>query len=142
MKFQIGSERYDLQALDRLTLAEILRLEFETESLGRPMKWSQVRAMAEALDGLTAEEFEAHDDSLWVVALGIWVSRLRQGEAVTLAEAIDFPLSDLKFLPEPGDHKPGKASKSPKGSAGGAKPQANGGTSTAAKTSEPPSSPA
>lgn len=138
MRFLIGSQHYDLQALDRLTLAEILRLESETEQLGRPMKWSQVRAMAEALDGLTPEEFEAHDDSLWVVALGIWVSRLRKGEAVTLADAIDFPLSDLKFLPEPEDRKPGKAS-APKGSAGGGK-QAK--TAAAKKTSAPLSSPA
>lgn len=141
MRFTIGSEVYTVQTLDRLTLGEILRLEAETTSLGRPMKWSQIRAMANALDGLEAEEFEDHDDAPWVIALVIWASRLRKGEVLSFAEAIDFPLGELSFLPEPSDHKaPANPTRPPKGSAGGGKRAAA--AKAAKRTSATQSSPA
>ena len=35
----------------------------------------------------------------------IWASRTEAGEQVSLLDAVDFPLDELEWLPEPGDHK-------------------------------------
>lgn len=140
MRFTIGSEMYDLQGLDRLTLGEILKLEAETAALGRPMKWSQIRTMAQELEGLKGDEFEDHDDSPWVVALVVWASRLRKGDTLSFADAIDFPLSDLTFLPDTEDHQVARGPQKPRPASGrGAKAQR---VKAAKKTSAAPSSPA
>lgn len=98
MKIKIGETTYDGKTLDRLTLAEILRLEQETEQFGRAMKWSQLRALADATEGMTAEEFEETDDAPWLIGMIVWVSRLRAGENISFADAIDFPLGDLELI--------------------------------------------
>lgn len=139
MRFTIGSSTvYDMQSLDRLTLLQILRLEVEMKNLGRDMKWRHIREMATSLEGLEGDALEDHDDFMWVVALAIWASRLSKGEETSFAEAIDFAIGDLTFLPEPEDRKPGKAQPR-KGSAGAGKRPAN---KAAMKTSETLSSPA
>lgn len=125
MRFKIDGRLYEAASVDRLSLAQILRLESETAALGRPMKWSQLRQMVDEISTLQEGEFDAHDDAPWVVALTIWASRLNAGENLSFAEAIDFPLADLEYLPDPQDHQApaGKAS-ARKGTGAGGKRQA------------------
>lgn len=139
MRFTIGSAVYDMQSLDRLTLLQILRLERELKELrGEDMKWAQIRAMCSEIDELDGDEQEDHPDFMWVVALGIWASRLGKGEDLAFADAIDFPIGDLTFVPDPEDHKPGKAQRHKGGAEAGNSPA----TKAAKKTSAPRSSPA
>ncbi|MFQ6170365.1 hypothetical protein ACK8HX_02060 [Oryzobacter sp. R7] len=98
MKFSIAGKVYETESVDRLTLRHWMRIETETAELGRPMKWGQVRAMVERAQGLGAK-VEEDDDFPWFIGIVIWASRFTAGESqISLAQAVDFPLSDLEFL--------------------------------------------
>jgi hypothetical protein len=106
MKFKILDTVYDLGSLDRLSLIDILMLEKETRELGNPLRWSQVMQMSADLEALkTKEEKEAYPDILWMSAITIWSSRRIAGDKVSFVEAIDFPMGDMIWLPDPEDHK-------------------------------------
>ena len=140
MRFRIGSTTYEAESVDRLSLANILRLETECASLGRPMKWSDVRSMLRNAEAMTAEELDEHDDAPWVIGLSIWASRLNAGENLTFEEAISFPLSDLEWIADPQDHQSAKDPRKPRPASGrGGKPARK---KAARKTSATPSSPA
>ncbi|HEY2088600.1 MAG TPA: hypothetical protein VGH54_21595 [Mycobacterium sp.] len=147
MRFKIGTKTYNGADLDRLSLKDILMLENETAELGKPLKWTQVQEWEQDLDRLTRivvdetkskavrdaamKEREDHPGNIWVMALVIWSSRRLAGELISFGDAIDFPMKDLQFLPEPTDHKssanPTKA-RPRKGSGRAAKPRAGAAT--------------
>lgn len=103
MKIRLGDETYTPAALDRISLRNLMRLEAETDALGRKMRWSDLRAIARTIGALPQDEAANHDDFPWFLGMLIWAARLEAGESVTFTEAIDFPLGDLEFIPEPGD---------------------------------------
>lgn len=115
-RFRIGATVYEASSILRLTLGQILDLERQTAALGRPLSWSQIKAMMSNLDGVTADDFAGHDDAPWVIALTVYSSRLAAGERMTFAEAVDFPLEDLTILPAPADHSPPRPTKARPGS--------------------------
>lgn len=124
MRFKIGDRVYAAESVDRLSLANILRLETECAELGRPMRWSNIKAMIRNVEELSPEELDDHDDAPWVIALSLWASRLNAGETLTFSEAISFPLSDLQWVPDPEDHKEPAGPQQPRpGSGRGAKRQ-------------------
>lgn len=134
MRFKIGSQVYDAEAIDQLSLRDILQLETETTNMGHPLRWSDVQQISRELADLpTDDERSQHPSAIWLLAITIWASRRRFGEDLTFAQAIDFPLVDLDYLPEPEDHqKPAHPTKARAGSARAAKPRA-----VAATTSPP-----
>jgi len=106
MKFKIENRVYNAASIDELSLKDILQLESETTALGRPLRMNDFKVMSEEIDALkTDAEKQAHPDAPWVLAVTIWASRREQGETMTFGDAIDFPLKQLTFLPEPQDHK-------------------------------------
>jgi hypothetical protein len=119
MKFKIGDTTYDAGALDLLSLKDILMFEKETAELGNPLHWSDVGRMIEELEALkTDREREAHSSAMWVLAITIWSSRRLGGDQMSFGDAIDFPLRDLKWLPDPQDKKaPARPTKARTGSA-------------------------
>ena len=136
MRFMIGTTTYSAADLDRLALKDILLLEQQTADLGHALKWATVERWTTELDALAKiavdkskpkaareaamAERNDHPGHLWVMALVIWASRRLAGEPITFVEAVDFPIGDLTFLPEPEDHKsanPTKARAPRKGSA-------------------------
>jgi hypothetical protein len=122
-RFRIGSTVYEASSILRLTLGQILDLERQTAALGRPLSWSQIKAMMQSLESVSAEAFSGHDDAPWVIALTIYASRLAAGEQVTFAEAVDFPLEDLTILPATEDHsRPGPTKARPGSGRAAAKP--------------------
>lgn len=140
MRFTISGKVYEASSVDRISLANILKLEREAAELGRPLKWSQFKNMVNEASALSAEELDDYDETPWIIALTIWASRLNAGENVTFAQAVDFPLADLQWIPDPQDHKePANPTKSPKASAGDAK---RARAPKVEKTSATPSSPA
>ncbi|MGZ4559483.1 MAG: hypothetical protein ACXVGQ_00370 [Mycobacteriaceae bacterium] len=141
MRVKIGSQTYSASSLDRVSLGNILKLEAETTALGRPMKWKEIRAMANAMQELPLEEVAEHDDLLWFLAMLVWASRLNAGDQVTFGEAIDFPFGDLDFLPEPSDHQAPANPRKARPASGRAASRA-GSKKSARKTSARPSSPA
>ena len=103
MHFKIGGVTYTPAALDRITLRNLIRLEAETVELGRPMRWGELRALADRVSSLPDDEVDSDDDFPWFLGMLIWAARLEAGEAVSFTEAVDFPLGDLEVLPDPGD---------------------------------------
>lgn len=125
MRFKIGGTIYDAESIDRLTLKDILTLEKETTELGHPMLWSDVQRISEEIADLKTErERSEHPAAIWMFAITIWASRHLAGESLTFGEAIDFPLADLDWLPEPADRqKPKRPTKA--GRAGSARAAKN-----------------
>ncbi len=136
MKFKIGDRVYDGTAVDQLSLKMLLELEQQTRDFGRTLTMNDVQAMSAGLDSAkTDAERSAHPDAPWFLAVSIWAARKVAGDAVSFSEAIDFPLNQLTFLPEPQDHKvaTGPKAQARKGSGRAAKPR----HVTSAKTSGP-----
>lgn len=120
MKFRIGDARYEVESVDRLTLAHWMRIERETEALGKPMTWSQVRDLVERVSSLPSwDEAQNDPDFPWLIGIVVWASRVQAGErTLTLEQAVDFPMGDFEFIDDtparPQDHK---------ASGGGARPR-------------------
>lgn len=109
MKFAIAGKSYTVSDIEQLSLWLLLELQSETKDTAQPLDVATVQAMAKTLDELPNDDArKRHPDAPWVLAVTIWASRRLAGEEVTFREAIDFPMSQLSFLPEPGDHKAAK----------------------------------
>lgn len=122
MRFKIGAKIYEAASVDRLSMGDLLRIRSETEAIGIPMTWPEVKTLLEEISIL--DDAEEHPQAMLVIGLTIWASRLNAGEKISLADAVDFPLGDLQWLPEPEDHKePANPTRPPKGSGGGGKRQ-------------------
>ena len=106
MRIKIGDGVYTAAALDRITLRNLIRLEKETTDLGRPMRWGELRALADRVASLPEDEIESDDDFPWFLGMLVWAARLDAGEVVTFSEAVDFPMGDLEILPDPEDEAP------------------------------------
>lgn len=108
MRFKLEGRTYNVATVDRLSLRDLLMLEKETAELGQPMKWSDLKRIVNdtvAAIGAKDEGFEDRDDFPWFLGIIIWAARRDAGEELTFSEAVDFPLADFEFLPEPEDHK-------------------------------------
>ena len=128
-RFRIGSREYHTATADRLTLKHWLTIEQHTGELGRPMTYQDVRAIIDRMEQYATEEEGSKDpDFFWFVGLMVWASRVDSGEPdITLAEAVDFPMGELEWLPDTSDHQAKKGPQKPrsgKGSGRGAKGRA------------------
>ena len=111
MRFKLQGRTYTATAVfDRVPLRDLLALEVELETLGRPMKWSQVREMVQRISHL--DDPEKDPEYMWFLGLLVWGTRRLAGESVNFAEVVDFGLGELEVLPEPQDRK--KAAKDPR----------------------------
>lgn len=109
MRFKLQGRTYTATAVfDRVPLIDLLTLEVELETLGRPMTWAEVREMVQRISHL--DDPESDPQYMWFLGLLVWGTRRLAGESVTFAEAVDFGLGELEMLPEPQDRK--KAAKS------------------------------
>lgn len=106
MKLKIGDKIYDTGVLDDLPLKFILQMEKQTADFGHPMTYPLIKAASDEINALKSDdEKKDHPEMIWLTAVGIWAARKLAGEDVTFDQAVDFPMSALTVLPEPGDHK-------------------------------------
>lgn len=106
MRFQIGERVYDATAIEDLSLKMLLELEAETERFGRVLRMNDLRRITTELDALPSDAARGeHPDAPWLTAVSIWATRRLSGEALSFDAAIDFPLKQLVFLPDPSDRK-------------------------------------
>ena len=104
MRFKLQGRTYTATAVfDRVPLIDLLTLEVELETLGRPMTWAEVREMVQRISHL--DDPESDPQYMWFLGLLVWGTRRLAGESVTFAEAVDFGLGELEMLPEPQDRK-------------------------------------
>lgn len=106
MRFQIGAKQYSLQAIEEISLADLLRLEAELAEAGRPLTIADIYDMDEQLQKITNDdERKRHPSAMMLLAVTIWASRRKSGDDVTFLEAVSFPMRQLKWLPDPQDRK-------------------------------------
>jgi hypothetical protein len=140
VRFAIGDKTYDAAAIENLSLKMLLDLERQSESMGRRLSVAEIRRSTAEMEALATDaEREAHPFAAWMLAVVLWASRVLAGEQVTFADAIDFPMSQLRFLPEPQDRRPPVNPTKPravgKGSARGGKPRPPGTSKSSQKVS-------
>lgn len=128
-RFKIGKKVYTTAALDEVSLRDLVLFNTQAADMGLDAKWSDIERIAGEFDAMTEAEAEKHPDALLMIAVTVWVSRRVAGEDLTFGDALDFPLSQLDFLPEPKDRQPGKAK-------GAKKPRKS--TQPSAPVAEPP----
>lgn len=104
MKFKIAERVFTVESVDRLTLRHWMRIETETAALGRPMTWTEVRAMVGKMSKLGKKDVEHHPDFPWFIGVVIWASRYTAGESdITFEQAVDFPFGDLEIIVDDAD---------------------------------------
>lgn len=104
-RISIGGKVYETRSVDKISLKDLVTFRSQAADLGLDTSFSQVEAMI----ALPVAELEAHPDNLLALAVTVWATRRVAGDDVTLAEAIDVPMADIQWLPDPEDHKPGEA---------------------------------
>ncbi len=106
MRFMLDGKIYSGVAVEDLSLRALLDLERESAELGRTIRTHDIETISDALaECVTDEERSAHPDGPWLLAITIWAARRLAGDGLSFADAIDFPLSKIQFLPDPEDHK-------------------------------------
>ncbi len=114
MRFAIGTKVYDMTAIEDLSLKMLLEVEAETARFGRKLCMADLRRMSTEIEALKTDQARAdHPDSPWLTAVSIWATRRLSGEAIDFDTAIDFPMSQLVFMPEA--HERGGTPAGPKG---------------------------
>lgn len=112
MRFVLDGKTYDVDAVSRLSLMDVLRFNRESQQGDWGITWAQVEGLIGDLEGLTDEQRRAHPGSVWLLALTIWRARREAGEHLSFEDAVDgvpvFDASRLRFLPDPADRKPKK----------------------------------
>ena len=101
MKFRLQGKLYTMAAIDRLTLLDLMKLERQTEEMGRPMKWSELRSILEHFDTqFDVDGFDPEGDDLypWFLGLLIWATRRDAGDEVTFGDAVDVPLGEIEIV--------------------------------------------
>lgn len=107
MRFKIGTTLYDMAAIEDLSLKMLLQLEAETARFGRKLTMADLRRMSIEVDAMPDNAARAeHPEAPWLTAASIWAARRLAGEGLDFESAIDFPLSQLVFLPGPEDGEP------------------------------------
>jgi hypothetical protein len=132
VKFSINGKVYDATDLESVKLRDILVFEQQTKDMGRAVTWGEVNQWADELDALGSDDERAnHPGAPWLTAVTVWASRRIAGEDLTFGDAVDFPMSALRFIPDPEDHKPKanptKARPTGSGRAGNSRPAAASG---------------
>lgn len=117
MKLRIGSTDYDLDVLDRLTLAQTIILDHELR--GYPFSTS----LAHVKDLMGGSDDGDDWSRLVITAVTVWSARALAGEKATLLGALDFPVADMAWIgddgqeitgsPEPEQVDEGKAAARP-----------------------------
>jgi hypothetical protein len=141
MRFAIDGTVYEAASLELISLHDILLLESETAAFGRPITWGQVQDWAAEMGDLTDAERGKHPAALWLLGVTVWAAKRLARESVTFAQAIDFPMAKLTYLPDPQDHKKPAGKAKPRKASGAVvkSPVAAAVEQTETETSEPPS---
>jgi hypothetical protein len=139
MRFKIGEKTYETTSTDQVSLRDLVLFNTQAAELGIPERWGDVEAAMREMDDLDKVQANRHPAKFLVMAVTVWAARRAVGEDLTFSEAIDVPVSQINIVPDPQDHKPGKAKggqKPRKGSARAAAPVAPESDETTAPQTE------
>jgi hypothetical protein len=120
-RFVLEGRTYTTASLDEITLLDVLAFGPSAEAVGLNVTWVEVEELAQLMAAAEPDVEFPTQDLLLVTAATIWASRRAAGDRVTFGEAIDVPMSEIRFLPPTKDNRPDpskarKSSKARKGS--------------------------
>ncbi len=99
MRFQIEGRQYDINAINRASLTDLLNLKKHTG-----LTLAEVQEGHAKLQSFTdPQEAMSDTDALMALGAAIWLARWKAGDKLGFEEACDFPLAELVILPDPGD---------------------------------------
>lgn len=124
----IDGKKYPAATISDLSLRHTLELQRElaTENISRAKTWPEVRELVAEFAALPDDAARSnHPESLFLMAVTIWATRVTAGDNVTLLEAVDVPAASVKWVAEPTDQQEPAGGKAPARvkSAGAAKPK-------------------
>lgn len=107
MRFVIAGTTYDARAIQSLTLKHVLAFNRESEREGYGVTWGDLEQLNGDIQAIRDEaEKRRHPGTLILLAVSIWASRIAAGEDIPFGDAIDVPLDQMEFLPDPQDAPP------------------------------------
>lgn len=107
-RFRLRGKLYEMSSINEISLKDLLLFNTQAEELGIPERWADVELAALDMSAMkTAREGLTHPMRNVVIAVTVWISRRAAGEDLSFSDAIDFPLAEVEFLPDPGDRKAG-----------------------------------
>jgi hypothetical protein len=120
----VGDKHYPGVQVEDLSLLNVMALQRELtlHNISRCKTWEDVQGLVSEMAALSTEDRKAHPEMLFMTCLLVWAARVSAGERVSLLDAVDVPVTQVRFVSEPQDRAPGKAKapkRSPKGSARG-----------------------
>lgn len=123
MKIRIAGTVYDVKAIDNLSLLQLLEVETQTEKMGRKITVGDVNRWAAEIEKMPEADRATSEHLGWVTAMTIYAARVLGGERISFADAIDVPMDQIDFLPEPKDHKKPDPTRARPASGPGGKPR-------------------
>jgi len=103
----IGGKHYPLIDMEKLSLKHtlVLQRELAVTGISSARSWQDAKELVREFQTMSKEERESHPETLFLTALTIWAARVSAGEDLTLLDAVDVPLSEIKFVHEPTDRQ-------------------------------------
>lgn len=135
-RFTLFGTTYNTASLDAISLKHLMLFNDQAEDMGMRRRWHDVERIAEEMDGMTSAEADRHPERLMMIGVTIWASRVIAGDPVTLEQAVDFPMSEITFIPDPEDRKPGKAKAAKKAAKKSTRTSAQAGSHPASERSD------
>ena len=101
----VGDKRYPHVSIEDLSLAHAMALQRELTitNISSCKTWADVRRMVEEYQHLAPAERGNHPEFLFLLSLYVWAARVTAGERIELLDAVDVPISQIKFVAEPHD---------------------------------------
>ena len=107
----VGDKHYPGVQVEDLSLLNVMALQRELtlNNISRCKTWEDVQGLVSEMAALSAEDRKAHPEMLFMTCLLVWAARVSAGERVSLLDAVDVPVTQVRFVNEPQDRAPGKA---------------------------------
>lgn len=107
----VGDKHYPGVQVEDLSLLNVMALQRELtlNNISRCKTWEDVQALVTEMQTIPEGERKAHPEMLFMTSLLVWAARVSAGERVSLLDAVDVPVSQLRFVTEPQDRAPGKS---------------------------------
>lgn len=101
----VGEKRYPHVSVEDLSLAHCMALQRELTltNISSCRTWADVRALVADYQAMPAADRGDHPEFLFLLSLYVWAARVTAGERIELLDAVDVPISQIRFIAEPHD---------------------------------------
>lgn len=146
LQLRIGERVYETAAIDQITLADIATLQAELGVLaasGTPITsartWGDVQRLYGEFSAMPKAAQQDHPEGMFLTCLTVWATRRIAGEKLGLLDAVDVPVSQIRWIQTPDDHQAADPKRRPASAPAGKRRGKPGGrgASTSSRKSDP-----